>query len=93
MVGDNSSGSGHARDKAQGMEVLRVGFLTQEMTLKALAESVERRFQAFEGYFHDIADRLDALAIGANRGRNEDMRGLRDDVALACQQAYTFISS
>ena len=28
-----------------------------------------------------ITDRLDALAIGANRGRNEDRRGPRDDVA------------
>ena len=28
-----------------------------------------------------IADRLDALAIGANRGRNEDKRAPREDVA------------
>ena len=29
----------------------------------------------------EIPDRLDALAIGANRGRNEDRRGPREDVA------------
>ena len=44
MAGDNSLGSGHARDDDQGMEVLRASLLTQEMTLRALANSVDRRF-------------------------------------------------
>ena len=44
MAGDNSAGSGHAHDKAQGMEVLRANLLTQETTLRPLADSVERRF-------------------------------------------------
>ena len=35
----------------------------------------------FEVRFDEIADLLDALALGANRGRNEDKRRLRDDVA------------
>ena len=81
MAGDNSSGSGHACDDAQGMEVLRTSLLTQETILKALADGVDRRFQAFEGHFDEIVDRLDALALGANRVRNEDRRRLRDDVA------------
>ena len=51
------------------------------MALKALAESVNRRFQAFERCFNEIADKLDALAISINIGRNEDRRRLRDDVA------------
>ena len=55
--------------------------MTQKTALRVLADSVDRRFQAFEGHFDDIADRLDALALGANRGRNEDRRQLRDDVA------------
>ena len=42
---------------------------------------MDGRFQALEGRFDEIADRLDALAIGANRGRNEDRRGPREDVA------------
>ena len=66
----NSSGSSHAYDDVQGIEVLRVSLLTQETALRALAESVDRRFQAFEGCFNKIADRLDALAISANRNRN-----------------------
>ena len=48
MAGDNSLGSGHARDEAQGMEVLRARLLTQEMVLRALAENMDRRFQALE---------------------------------------------
>ena len=28
MAGDNSAGSGHVRDEAQGIEVLRAGLLT-----------------------------------------------------------------
>ena len=71
MAGDNSSGSGHACDDAQGMEVLQASLLTQETTLRAL----------FEGHFDEIVDRLDALALGANRGRNDDKRQLRDNVA------------
>ena len=80
MVGDNSSGSGHACDDAQGMKVLRASLLIHEMTLRALADNVDRRFQAFEGRFDEITDRLDALALDANKGRNEDRRRLRDDV-------------
>ena len=49
--------------------------------MRALAESVDPRFQAFDKRFDEIADRLDALAIGTNRGRNKDMRSLRDEVA------------
>ena len=81
MAGDNSSGSGHARDEAQGMEVLRFTLLTQETALRALAENVDRKFQALEGSFDKIKDRLDALAIDANRGRNKNKRAPRDDVA------------
>ena len=44
MVGDNTTGSSHAYDEAQCMEVLRVGLLTQETALKGLADSVERKF-------------------------------------------------
>ena len=80
MVCDNSSGSGHARGDAQGIEVLRASLLTQETTLRALADNVNSRFQTFDGRFDDIADRLDALALGANRGRNEDRRRPRDDI-------------
>ena len=72
MAGDNSLGSGHARDDVQGMEVLRAWLLTQETVLRALVENVDHRFQALEGRFDKIGDRLDALAISANRGRNED---------------------
>ena len=71
----------HTRDEAQGMEVLRAGLLTQEMALRALAKNVDCRFQAFERRFDEIADRLDDLEIGANKGRNEDKRGPREDVA------------
>ena len=48
MTGDNSSGSDHARHDVQDMEVLRTSLPTQETTLRALAESVDHRFQAFE---------------------------------------------
>ena len=44
MAGDSSSGSGHARDEAQGMEVLKAGLLTQETALRALAKNVDHRF-------------------------------------------------
>ena len=44
MVSDDSLGSDHIRDDAQGMEVLKVSLLTQET-----ADSVDHRFQAFEG--------------------------------------------
>ena len=81
MVNDNSASNGRARDDVQGMEFLRVNLLTQEMALRTLAKSVDRRFQEFEGSFDEIVDRLDALAIGASRGRNEDMRMLRGDFA------------
>ena len=81
MASDNNSNSDHARDDVQVMEVLRTNFLTQEMMLRALAESVDRRYQAFKGGFDEIVDRLDALVISANMGRNEDMRRLRDEIA------------
>ena len=48
MAGDSSSGSGHARDEAEGMEVLIARLLTQEITLRALVENVNCRFQALE---------------------------------------------
>ena len=67
MAGDNSVGSGHAHDEDQGMEVLRAGLLTQETTLKSLADRVEHIFQAFERRFDEIIDQLDALALDANR--------------------------
>ena len=54
------------------------------MALRALTENVDHRFQALEGRFDEIADRLDALAICANKGRNEDRRRLKDEVAQ-CQ--------
>ena len=44
MAGNNSSGSGHARDDVQVMEVLKASLLTQETAMKALAESVDHRF-------------------------------------------------
>ena len=43
--------------------------------MRALAGNIDSRFQAFEG-------RFDALAIIANRDRNNDRRQLRDDFAL-----------
>ena len=48
MAGDNSAGSGHAHNEAHGMEVLRADLLTQETTLRGLADCVEHRFQVFE---------------------------------------------
>ena len=63
------------------MEVLRAILLIQETILGALADTVDRRFQVFKGSFDEIANRLDALALGANRGRNEDKRRPMDDVA------------
>ena len=39
--------------------------------MRALANNVDRRIQAFDGHFDEIVDRLDALAIGANRDRND----------------------
>ena len=74
MAGDNSARSGHIHEEVQGMEVLRASLLTQKKTLRALANNVDRRFQAFEGRFDEIVNRLDALAIGANRDRNDDKR-------------------
>ena len=68
MAGDDNSRSGHARDDVQGVEVLSSSLLTQETTLRALADSVDHRFHGFEGRFDEIADRLNALALGANRG-------------------------
>ena len=84
MASDDNSGSNHACDDAQGMKVLRASLLTQKTALiRALADSVDCRFQTFEGRFGEIVDRLDALVIGANRDRNDDRRRLKDDVAQA----------
>ena len=55
--------------------------MTQEMALMALSDSVDHRFWTFEGRFDKIANKLDALAIGANRGRNDGRRRVRDDVS------------
>ena len=74
MAGDNSAGSGHAHDDVQGVEILRAGLLTQEMALRVLVDNIDHRFQVFKGWFDEIADRLDALALGANRNRNIDRR-------------------
>ena len=81
MAGDNSSGNGHTRDSVQAIEALRAGLQTQEVALKALTESVDHRFRAFEGRFDEITVRLDALALGANRDWNENMQQLRGDIA------------
>ena len=81
MASDDSSGSSHACDCVQGMGALRFRLQIQEAGLRALAESVDHRFQAFEGHFDAITDRLDALVLGANRGGNENRRRLREDVA------------
>ena len=74
MIGDHNAGSGHAHDEDQGVEVLRADLLTQETTLRALADNMDRRFWAYEVSLKKIADRLDALAIGTNRDRNNDRR-------------------
>ena len=79
MAGDNSAWSSYAPDEDQGVKVLRAGLQTQETTLRALADNIDFRFQTFEGRFEEIVDRLDALAIGANSGRNDDRRWPRDD--------------
>ena len=81
MAGDNSTRSGHIHDEVQGIKVLKAHLLTQETTLRALTVSVNHKFQAFKGCFDEIANRLDALAIGANRNRNDDRRRPRDDFA------------
>ena len=74
MAGDDSSRSCHICDDAQGLEVLRANLLTQEKALRVLIDSVDRRFQVFEGCFDEIVDRPDTLAIGANKGKNDDRR-------------------
>ena len=79
MASDNSARSGHAHGEAQGMKVLRAGLLTQETTLRGLADSVERKFQAFERHFDEIADRPDVLALDANRDRVDDRQQPRAD--------------
>ena len=71
---DNSAGSGHTHDEAWSMKVLRASLLTQETTLTALADNVDHRFQTYERCFDEIEDQLDALAMGANRDRNDDRR-------------------
>ena len=81
MVGGNSARRGHAHDKDEGVKVLRAGLLTQETALRALTDNIDRRFQAFEGRFDEITNRLDALAIGANKNMNDDRRLPRVDFA------------
>ena len=49
--------------------------------MRSLTEIVDRRFQAFEGRFDEIADWLDAFALGANRDGNENIWQLKEDVA------------
>ena len=49
--------------------------------MRALAENVDRIFPELEGRFDEISNILDALAIGANKGKNEDRGGPRADVA------------
>ena len=71
----------YAHDEDQGVEVLRVGLLTQKTALRALADNMDRRFRAYDGLLDEIADRLDALVIGTNRNRNNDKRRPRDDIA------------
>ena len=56
MAGDNNARSGHAHDKDQCVEVLRADLLTQEVALRALADNVDHRFQAFEGHVDEIED-------------------------------------
>ena len=53
------------------MEVLRGSLLTQETTLRALVDSADCRFKAFDGCFDEIVNQLDALAIGNNSDRND----------------------
>ena len=81
MVGDNSAGSNHAHYEAKSIEVLRAGLLTQEMALRGLANNVERRLQAFERRFDEIADQLNALVLDVNRDRVDDRRQPRVDNA------------
>ena len=81
MAGDNSVISGRTHDEYQGVEVLRADLLTQETTLRALADNMDCKFWAYEGRLNEIANWLDALAIGANRDMNTDRRRLRDDIA------------
>ena len=54
MAGETSARSSHAHDEDQGVEVLRASLLTQETALRALADNIDRRFQAFEGRFDEI---------------------------------------
>ena len=42
--------------------------------MRALADSVDRTFQAFDRRFDEIVVWLDALAIGVNRDKNDDRR-------------------
>ena len=72
MAGDNSAGSGRAYDEDQGVEVLRAGLLLKRMTLRALANNINHKFQSFKGHFDEIVNRLDVLALGANRNMNDD---------------------
>ena len=81
MAGDDSSGSNHALDGVLCMEALRAGLQTQKVALRALVESIDSRFQEFEGRFDAIVDRLNALALGINRDGIENRRWLRGDVA------------
>ena len=62
------------------MKALWTGLWIQEVALRALVESVDRKFQTFEWHFNKIVDQLDALALGANRRGNKNRRRLRGDV-------------
>ena len=67
MAGDNSVRSDPIHDEVQGIKVLRSCLLTQETTLRASTDSVDRSYHTLEGHFDEIANWLDALALGANR--------------------------
>ena len=58
-------------DSVQDMKALRTGLQIQQAALRALVESVDRKFQVFKGRFDEIVDGLDALALGANRLRGD----------------------
>ena len=60
---------------------LRTRLQLQEAALRALAESVDLKFQVFKGRFDEIVDRLDDLTLCANRDRNENKQQLMGDVA------------
>ena len=74
----------NAHNEAQGIEFFRADLLTQDTTLKGLANNMDRRLWAFKVRLDEITDWLDALAISANRDRNDDRQRPRYDFAQ-CQ--------